>query len=102
VADYPASPDGINVTMQSPSSGLGSDAQGDVLSEIEAVVGSAFSDWITGGILTNDSLVGGAGQVLLRGAGGNDTLDGGSENETFAGGSGADRLIGGSGTDTAD
>lgn len=100
--DYSTSQAAINVNLQTPNPGFGGDSSGDMLSGIEAIIGSEFSDRITGGLLSDDSLVGGAGNDGLRGSGGNDTLDGGQDNDTLDGGSGADRLVGGSGTDTAD
>jgi Ca2+-binding RTX toxin-like protein len=103
-ADYSASSSRINIDMQSSSvgSGLSGDAQGDVLSDIEAVIGSAFSDAISGGISVADSLVGGAGNDFLRGRGSNDTLDGGDGDDTLNGGTDADFIQGGAGRDTAD
>lgn len=98
VSDYSTSPGGISVNMITPSPGFGGDANGDLLVEIEAIIGSAFSDRIIGRILGDDSLVGGAGNDELRGAGGNDTLDGGEGNDTLIG---TGLLIGGAGTDTA-
>jgi len=59
----------------------GGDAQGDSLSGIEAVVGSAFADTLTGDANIN----------RLEGGAGNDTLDGGA---------GADAMIGGTGDDS--
>ncbi len=81
-AEYLASAAGVTVSLAS-GSGSGGDAQGDRLSGIENLTGSAFSDRLTGD---------GGGNVL-DGAGGNDTL---------VGGAGADTLIGGAGSDTAD
>ncbi|WP_281379131.1 S8 family serine peptidase [Chthonobacter rhizosphaerae] len=81
-ADYTRSGAGVVVNL---SSGLGSggDAAGDVLSGIEAIVGSG----------RNDALTGDANANVLTGGAGNDTL---------AGLAGADRLDGGKGIDTAD
>jgi Ca2+-binding RTX toxin-like protein len=59
------------------------DAQGDVYTSIEGLVGSAFADTLTGD----------GGANVLFGAGGDDVL---------AGGAGADALDGGIGVDTAD
>jgi len=91
-------------------------AEGDVLSSIENVVGSAFDDWIYGtGSSTGDWLYGGDGNDHLFGNGGNsDELYGGNGNDTlvstasfgvgtaFHGGAGADRLEGGGLSDLAD
>ena len=59
----------------------GGDAEGDVIVNIEAIVGSAF----------NDTLIGDSGNNYLRGDGGDDYLSGGY---------GWDKLLGGQGNDT--
>ena len=89
-ATYAASAAAIVVDL-STGQGVGGDADGDVLSSIENVVGSAFADRITGEASSN----------LLFGGVGDDTLDGGAGNDTLDGGAGADQLIGGAGIDTA-
>jgi Ca2+-binding RTX toxin-like protein len=81
-ADYAASSAAVTVNLAS-GTGSGGDAQGDRLSGIENLAGSA----------NNDRLTGDAGPNILDGRGGNDTL---------AGGAGADTLIGGAGSDAAD
>ncbi|BAI73768.1 calcium binding hemolysin protein (plasmid) [Azospirillum sp. B510] len=81
-AEYLASTAAVTVNLAS-GTGSGGDAQGDRLSGIENLTGSAFGD----------RLIGDAGANILDGAGGNDTL---------VGGAGADTLIGGAGSDTAD
>jgi Ca2+-binding RTX toxin-like protein len=78
--------------------GLGGEAQGDILSAIEQVLGSQYNDTITGDSGAN-RLQGGAGNDILDGAVGNDTLEGGQGDDTLNGGAGADRLVGGSGDD---
>ena len=90
VADYSGSGAAVNVTLG--GSGSGGDAQGDRLTGIEYLVGSAF----------NDTLTGDGGANSLSGGAGNDGLYGGSGADTLQGGAGADLLSGGSGTDTAD
>ncbi|WP_445504015.1 beta strand repeat-containing protein [Microvirga sp. G4-2] len=62
--------------------GTGGEATGDTFSGVEALVGSAFGDNLTGD----------AGANVLMGNGGNDTL---------VGGLGADSLVGGNGFDVA-
>jgi Ca2+-binding RTX toxin-like protein len=79
-ADYSQSAGAVSVNLTT-GLGAGGDAQGDVLSAIEGIIGSAFNDTLTGGIRS-------------------DTLEGGAGNDTLIGGAGADRLIGGSGNDT--
>ncbi len=101
VADYSGSSAGVNVNLGGSGTASGGDAQGDRLTGIEYLVGSAYNDTLTGDSGAN-SLSGGAGNDLLYGGAGADTLDGGSGNDTLYGGAGADLLIGGAGTDTAD
>ena len=52
----------------------GGRAQGDTLTEIENLTGSAFSDTLTGD----------AGNNVLKGLAGNDTLIGGAGNDTLS------------------
>ncbi|MGL4239333.1 Hint domain-containing protein [Tabrizicola sp.] len=101
LTDYSASSAGISISMDGLTPGVGGDAEGDILSAIETVIGSAFNDTIIGSA-SADSLVGGDGNDRLSGAGSDDTLAGGEGNDTLIGGTGADELRGGSGTDTAD
>jgi Ca2+-binding RTX toxin-like protein len=81
-ADYSYSWAGVIVNL-STGTGLGGEAQGDTLSTIENVTGSAYND-----ILTGDA--------------GSNSLDGGAGDDTLVGGAGADVLNGGDGSDTAD
>ena len=81
-ADYSASPAAVTVDLEA-GTGHGGDAEGDILTGIENVIGSAFGDRLTGN-------------------GGGNRLDGGAGDDTLAGGAGADTLTGGDGTDTAD
>ena len=67
----------------------GGHAQGDLVIDIESVIGSDYSD-ILGGNNNANNLYGRAGDDELRGGNGDDILDGGA---------GADRLYGGSGID---
>ena len=62
------------------------DAKGDVLNDIEGLIGSQFGD----------RLFGNADKNRLDGGSGNDALDGGDE---LRGGAGNDKLWGGSGAD---
>ncbi|MFG6448763.1 PA14 domain-containing protein [Roseateles sp. BYS180W] len=80
-ADYQASAEAVHVDLSS-GKGRGGDAEGDLLSTIENIAGSAG----------NDTLYGDAGANLLSGRAGDDWLEGGS---------GADTLDGGEGKDTA-
>ncbi|QHF52243.1 calcium-binding protein [Pseudomonas sp. S49] len=83
----------------------GGDAQGDVLINIDNLMGSAFSDMLTGNAYSN-KLEGGAGNDLIYGGEGDDFIYGGTATDTGAFGpltiSGvqADTLYGGNGNDT--
>jgi Ca2+-binding RTX toxin-like protein len=100
-ADYNGSLSAVTVSL-SLGTGSGGDAQGDKLSSIENVTGSAFNDHITGDAGAN-LLSGGSGNDTLEGGAGNDHLIGGDSNffasDTLIGGTGADVLTGGQGID---
>ena len=87
---YAGSATGVTVDL-SAGTGLGGDAEGDTLSNIENVTGSAQADILTGG----------GGVNILSGGAGDDTLTGGADNDTLIGGAGADALDGGADIDTA-
>jgi Ca2+-binding RTX toxin-like protein len=97
----------------------GGDAAGDVLSNIDNLIGSDHNDTLTGDAGNNkleggngddtlnggdgaDSLTGGNGNDVLIGGAGSDTLDGGIGNDVLNGGEGNDLLFGGLGADTID
>ncbi|MFZ3483672.1 beta strand repeat-containing protein [Sphingomonas sp. 3-13AW] len=80
-ADYSTSASAVAVTLG--GWGVGGDAEGDLLSGIENVEGSAFDD-------------------VLVGDGGANALAGGTGNDRLVGNGGLDRLDGGEGTDVAD
>ncbi|WP_460451280.1 beta strand repeat-containing protein [Alsobacter sp. SYSU BS001988] len=84
IADYSSSRAGVKVTVTGfTGAQSGGDAEGDVLSSIEGVIGSAF----------NDELVGGRfGAVTLSGGGGDDYLDMLNCLGTADGGAGFDTL----------
>lgn len=77
---YAGSGAGVKVNLATGAVS-GGDAQGDSITGIEAVAGSAFADTLTGDANAN----------RLEGGAGNDTLDGGA---------GADAMIGGEGNDS--
>lgn len=81
-AAYDDTSQAVTISLTS-NTGSGGEAEGDVLSGIENLIGST----------ANDTLLGDGGANRLDGSGGDDTL---------AGLGGADELVGGSGTDTAD
>ncbi len=74
-ADYSGSSAGATVDL-ALGTGIGGDAQGDTLTTIENLTGSAFADHLTGDAGVN-ALSGGAGDDTLRGRAGADTLIGG-------------------------
>lgn len=82
-ADYGSSGAGIAIALGAANTG--GDAQGDALTGIENIIGSAFAD----------TLIGDASANRLEGGAGNDLLRGGAN-------IGIERLIGGDGVDTAD
>lgn len=73
-ADYSTSSAAVNAVLG--GAGVGGDAAGDVLTEIENLVGSGFDDVLAGDGAMN-MLSGGAGDDRLVGNGGADRLDGG-------------------------
>ena len=95
--DYSRSDAGITVNLATGAAS-GGDAQGDRISRIEDVIGSAHDDRITGDGAGN-RLTGGAGEDTLRGGGGNDTLQGGGGDDHLIGAGGDDTLAGGAGED---
>ena len=86
----------------------GGHAAGDSIIGFENIIGSAYSDILTGNdrdnMLTggagNDDLTGGAGNDDLTGGAGNDELTGDAGDDTLEGGAGADKLDGGGGKNT--
>jgi Ca2+-binding RTX toxin-like protein len=77
-ASYAASNDGVVVDLIGPI--LGGHAEGDVLTGIENLIGSAFDDNLYGFGIAN-RIDGGAGDDLVDGDVGNDTLIGGINRE---------------------
>jgi Ca2+-binding RTX toxin-like protein len=101
-ADYSNATSGIAVTLGG-ASGLGDTvSEGDVLFEIEGVIGSASGDTTSGD--ADDSVgvlfYGNEGNDSLTGGGGDDTLLGDVGEDTFGGSMGDDSVDGGDGADT--
>jgi serralysin len=69
----------------------GGDAEGDMITGVENVIGSGFADTLNGNGDNN----------VLDGSLGNDLLDGKDGDDILVGGAGADTLKGGAGIDTA-
>ncbi|MDB6453348.1 Hint domain-containing protein [Falsirhodobacter sp. 20TX0035] len=98
--DHSASAAGVSVDL-SGGVGTGGTAQGDVVTGVEVVLGSAQDDALTG-TGAAETLVGGAGGDTLIGAGGADSLSGGDGDDVASGGAGADLVQGDAGRDTLD
>ena len=87
-AHYEDSNAGVTVDLTA-GTGRGGHAEGDVLTDIGNVVGSAFGDVLTGT----------SGRNVLRGGDGDDVIRGGAGDDDIHGARGADLLFGGSGRD---
>jgi Ca2+-binding RTX toxin-like protein len=98
-SNYSDSSVGVVVTLET-GQGFGGTAEGDTLTSIENLTGSAHEDLLIGNAGAN-VLTGLEDDDSLKGGGGTDTLFGDSGADTLKGGGGADRLFGGSGIDTA-
>ena len=72
---------GASVGVVFPLGGDPYNSDGDTVSGIEAVIGSAFGD-VIGGFAGNGATYGGAGNDLLLSSAGNNLLDGGTEADT--------------------
>jgi Ca2+-binding RTX toxin-like protein len=98
-ASYSDSAVGVLVSLIT-GLGFAGTAEGDHLTNIENLSGSAHDDMLIGDDDAN-ILFGDGGHDFLEGGGGADALMGSSGNDTLKGGGGADFLDGGSGVDTA-
>jgi Ca2+-binding RTX toxin-like protein len=83
-------------TVDASTAAAGVDINLDILDpsggdDLENVIGSEFTDELSGNDLRNDINALG-GDDFLDGQPGNDTLTGGPGNDTFSGGSGADKI----------
>lgn len=81
-ASYAASTSGVTVDLTDSANNAGGTAAGDVLSNVENIIGSDYNDSLKGG-LAADQLDGGLGDDTLIGGAGRDTLLGGAGNDTF-------------------
>ena len=122
--DYSQSSAAVTVDLEA-GMGIGGDAEGDILVNINHIYGSEFGDKLVGNEYRNsilggggddeiwggyngdfleggagaDQLYGGNGNDSLHGGEGNDILEGGEHHDNLYGGPGADHLDGGAGTD---
>ena len=100
-ANYRRSQEGVTVDLAT-GTGSDGDAEGDVLVNIEQIIGSEFDDTLIGDDADN-RLVGRDGEDYLEGGAGDDILVGGDDDDVLVGGAGSDRLNGQSGDrDTVD
>ncbi|GAB6110262.1 cadherin-like domain-containing protein [Desulfomicrobium salsuginis] len=106
LADYSASTAWVNVdltrqdgTAAQTGGGAGNHAEGDILTGIEDVNGSAYADSILGNTAIN-VLYGYGGNDTIFAGNGNDTVHGGDGDDFIDGGGHADELFGDSGNDT--
>lgn len=105
---YANSSAGVTVVLDGATKGIGGYAEGDVLTEIDDVVGSAYDDHITGnandnelnGGAGNDTLIGLGGDDILKAGSGDNKLFGGAGDDGFSAGKGANYFNGGTGTDS--
>ena len=80
---YSSSPAAVVINLATGTVN-GGDAEGDVISNFENIIGSAFADNLIGNVNSNN-IQGGAGNDILQ--------DGGGGNDIFSGGTGADSFI---------
>ena len=107
-ASYANSQGSVSVNLYSMGLQSGGDAQGDILSNIENIVGSRYDDMIVGSAVNNllqgadgsDTLIGDLGADTLDGGNGNDQLYGGGDNDSILGGAGNDTVYGWDGNDS--
>jgi len=102
-ADYAASGAAVSVDLSQATAQSGGDAAGDVLSNVENLVGSGFGDTLNG--TTGANVVGGGGgNDSIGGGDGADTLSGGNDDDVFYFNTGdadsGETIDGGSGSDT--
>ena len=98
-AVYSSATAGVSVSLAASGPQNTGGAGTDALVSIEALIGSAFADSLTGGSGV-DTFYGMDGNDLLVGNAGADTLGGLAGDDILNGGTGADYLIGGAGNDT--
>lgn len=95
--DYAAYASAVDITLVSAAM-TGTGAGGDQLINIENIIGTAYSDTLTGNGEANE-IRGGAGNDVINGGAGNDKLYGDDGNDIINGGFGADAIWGGAGND---
>ncbi len=96
-ASYSGSDEAVTVDLEA-GTGKGGHAEGDVIVDVENVLGSGHEDVLEGNDGAN-RLSGGGGNDRLSGRGGDDVLEGGAGADWLSGGGGDDVLEGGAGAD---
>ncbi|MBA4802329.1 MAG: hypothetical protein H2040_10745 [Euryhalocaulis sp.] len=96
---YASSSAAVDVRLFRATTQTGGDAEGDLLRNVENIIGSDFNDVLQGDNGIDSVLEGGAGNDALRTYDGNDVLNGGDGNDSLRGGAGDDSFIGGDGND---
>jgi Ca2+-binding RTX toxin-like protein len=81
-ADYSSSAAAVQINLATGVA-TGGDAQGDVITNVENLIGSKFGDVLTGNALIN----------RIDGGDGNDIITGGSNNDVLLGGNGDDLFL---------
>jgi Ca2+-binding RTX toxin-like protein len=97
VVSYAGSSAGVQINLATGLATRG-DAAGDVLVDIEGLIGSDHTDVLVGDSTAN-SLSGQGGNDSLNGRAGDDTMFGGDGNDALTGLTGTDRMAGGNGDD---
>ena len=117
-AVYRGSTEAVTVNL-SGDAGSGGSAEGDILRQVENLVGSDHNDTLNGDNQKNvikggagndtingggwsDKLIGNEGDYIISGDAGADRLSGSKGNDQLSGGNGLDKLGGGNGDDTLD
>jgi len=96
---YASSSAAVDVRLFRATTQTGGDAEGDLLRNVENIIGSDFNDVLQGDNGIDSVLEGGSGNDALRTYDGNDVLNGGDGNDSLRGGAGDDSFIGGDGND---
>lgn len=97
-ASYEHSTAGVQVNLSGASANTGGDAEGDSLSGVSNLTGSALDDRLLGDGSAN-TLLGRGGADALSGRAGNDAISGGADADRLRGNAGDDVLTGGDGRD---
>lgn len=98
IVDYSSATEGQVVSIGTQVS-EGTLAEGDQLTAIDELIGTAFDDSLTGSE-ENETIIGGGGSDLINGYWGDDIIYGGEGDDILRGDNGDDFVYGGAGNDT--